>query len=113
MGEKASEYKEDAKYAGTQTLEQFSRDLTALAEEGKLDPVIGREEEIKRVIQVLSRRTKVIIPVSLVNQGLEKRPSWKDLRQESPMASVPETIRDKRLLHPGSDCHGGRIQISW
>ena len=52
MGEKASEYKEDAKYAGTQTLEQFSRDLTALAEEGKLDPVIGREEEIKRVIQL-------------------------------------------------------------
>ena len=56
-------YKEDlAKNKGakskTATLEQYSRDLTALAREGKLDPVIGREDEIKRVIQILSRRTK-------------------------------------------------------
>lgn len=58
MGEKASEYREDVRGRGTQTLDQYSRDLTKLAEEGKLDPVIGREEEIRRIIQILSRRTK-------------------------------------------------------
>ena len=57
-------YKEDLgkkqgkKKGSTSTLDQYSRDLTALAREGKLDPVIGREEEITRVIQILSRRTK-------------------------------------------------------
>ena len=56
-------YREDlsrkqGKGGKTATLDQYSRDLTALAREGKLDPVIGREEEIRRVIQILSRRTK-------------------------------------------------------
>ena len=63
LGIDPNQYKEDlAKNKGakskTTTLEQYSRDLTALAREGKLDPVIGRDDEIKRVIQILSRRTK-------------------------------------------------------
>ena len=66
MGEDTNAYKEDFQNGKvrnkdrrtTQTLNQYSRDLTQLAREGKLDPVIGREEEIKRVIQILSRRTK-------------------------------------------------------
>ena len=64
MGEDKSLYKEDLgrkqnrKKGSVSTLEQYSRDLTALARDGKLDPVIGREDEIRRVIQILSRRTK-------------------------------------------------------
>lgn len=64
MGEDANYYREDFQNGRprgkkpTQTLDQYSRDLTELARNGKLDPVIGRSEEIQRVIQILSRRTK-------------------------------------------------------
>lgn len=63
IGQDGNLYKEDLGKKGDRkakqsTLEQYSRDLTALAREGKLDPVVGREEEIRRVVQILSRRTK-------------------------------------------------------
>ena len=63
MGLEPGQYKEELikkqkKKGSTATLEQYSRDMTALARDGRLDPVIGREEEISRVIQILSRRTK-------------------------------------------------------
>jgi ATP-dependent Clp protease ATP-binding subunit ClpC len=61
----------------TPILDEFSRDLTQLAKEGKLDPVIGREREIERVIQILSRRTKNI-PVLIGERGLEKPLLLKD-----------------------------------
>lgn len=96
MGEKASEYKEEPKARGTQTLEQYSRDLTELAEEGKLDPVIGREEEIHRLIQVLSRRTKNN-PCLIGEPGVGKTAIVEGLAARIASGRVPETIQGKRL----------------
>lgn len=96
MGEKASEYKEEQKARGTQTLEQYSRDLTALAGDGKLDPVIGREEEIQRVIQVLSRRTKNN-PCLIGEPGVGKTAIVEGLAARITAGKVPDTIREKRL----------------
>lgn len=96
MGEKAAEYKEEAKGRGTHTLEQYSRDLTALAEEGKLDPVIGRKEEIQRVIQVLSRRTKNN-PCLIGEPGVGKTAIVEGLAARIAEGKVPDTILGKRL----------------
>lgn len=96
MGEKASEYKDDSKSRGTQTLEQYSRDLTALAEEGRLDPVIGRQEEIQRVMQVLSRRTKNN-PCLIGEPGVGKTAIVEGLAERIASGKVPDTIRGKRL----------------
>ncbi len=96
MGEKANEYREDGRVRGTQTLEQYSRDLTELAEEGKLDPVIGREEEIRRVLQVLSRRTKNN-PCLIGEPGVGKTAIVEGLAARIASGQVPDSILGKRL----------------
>ena len=95
-------YKEDlgrrqGKGSKTGTLDQYSRDLTALAREGRLDPVIGREDEIRRVIQILSRRTKNN-PCLIGEPGVGKTAVAEGLALRIVEGQVPFTVRDKRVL---------------
>lgn len=80
-----------------QALERFSRDLTDLARKGKLDPVIGRDDEIRRVMQVLSRRTKNN-PVLIGDPGVGKTAIAEGLARRIVSGDVPEGLKDKRLL---------------
>ena len=80
-----------------QSLEKFGRDLTRAAEEGELDPVIGRDDEIRRVIQVLSRRTKNN-PVLIGEPGVGKTAIAEGLAQRIVSGDVPEQLRDRRVV---------------
>lgn len=102
IGVDSSLYKEDlAKNRpgnkGGSMLSQFSRDLTAMAEEGSLDPVIGREDEIQRVIQILSRRTKNN-PCLIGEPGVGKTAIVEGLALRIVSGDVPFTVKDKRVL---------------
>lgn len=106
MGEDGNLYREDflngkvrnrSGRSTTPTLDQYSRDLTALAREGKLDPVIGRGQEIQRVIQILSRRTKNN-PCLIGEPGVGKTAIAEGLASKIVEGNIPETIKDRRVL---------------
>ncbi len=93
-GQRVTDQNPEEKY---QALEKFTRDLTGDARRGKLDPVIGRDEEIRRVVQVLSRRTKNN-PVLIGEPGVGKTAIVEGLAQRIAHGDVPETLTDKRVL---------------
>ena len=102
MGKEGESFSEElqaekAKSATTPTLDQYSRDLTALAAEGKLDPVIGREKEITRLIQILSRRTKNN-PCLVGEPGVGKTAIAEGLAQRIVADLVPDTVKNKRVV---------------
>ena len=82
---------------GTPTLDSLARDLTQLAKEGKLDPVVGRSREVKRLIQILSRRTKNN-PVLVGEPGVGKTAIAEGLAQKIILGEVPEEMQEKRLM---------------
>ncbi|MBD3402382.1 ATP-dependent chaperone ClpB [candidate division GN15 bacterium] len=93
----ASRVTDDNPESKYQVLEKYSRDLTAAAREGKLDPVIGREEEIRRVIKILSRRTKNN-PVLIGEPGTGKTAVAEGLAQKIARGEVPDTLKDRTVV---------------
>jgi ATP-dependent Clp protease ATP-binding subunit ClpC len=93
----ASQSKPQATDLETPTLDQFGRDLTAMVREGKIDPVIGRDKEIERVIQILSRRTKNN-PCLIGEPGVGKTAISEGLAHKIIDGNVPETLKDKRVV---------------
>ncbi|MCM1982637.1 ATP-dependent chaperone ClpB [Lyngbya confervoides] len=92
--QKVTDQNPEGKY---ESLEKYGRDLTQLAREGKLDPVIGRDDEIRRTIQILSRRTKNN-PVLIGEPGVGKTAIAEGLAQRILARDVPESLRDRRLI---------------
>ncbi len=103
MGKTGREYREEMarngrnQGRGTQTLDQYSRDLTKLAREKRLEPCIGREEEIRRLIQTLSRRTKNN-PCLIGEPGVGKTAIVEGLAQRIAEGTVPDSVKGRRLL---------------
>ncbi|MCS7180490.1 MAG: AAA family ATPase, partial [bacterium] len=93
-GEKIEDREGETKY---RVLEKYTKDLTELARKGKLDPVIGRDEEIRRVIQVLSRRTKNN-PVLIGEAGVGKTAIVEGLARRIASGDIPDTLKNKRIL---------------
>jgi len=93
-GQRVTDPRAESKYGA---LEKYSRDLTMLAREGKLDPVIGREDEIKRVMQVLTRRTKNN-PVIIGEAGVGKTAIVEGLAQKIAADDVPDSLKGKRVI---------------
>jgi len=93
-GQRVTDPRAESKYGA---LEKYSRDLTMLAREGKLDPVIGREDEIKRVMQVLTRRTKNN-PVIIGEAGVGKTAIVEGLAQKIMADDVPDSLKGKRVI---------------
>jgi ATP-dependent Clp protease ATP-binding subunit ClpB len=93
-GERVTDENPESKF---RALEQYTRDLTELARAGKLDPVIGRDEEIRRVMKILSRRTKNN-PVLIGEPGVGKTAIVEGLAQRIAGGEVPETLKDRRVL---------------
>jgi len=97
MPSRASKASGTSKGGKTSTLDKFSRDLTAMAREGKFDPIIGREEEINRVMQILARRTKNN-PALIGEPGVGKTAIAEGLAQKIISEDVPDILRGKRLV---------------
>lgn len=83
--------------SATETLDKFSRDMTALAKKNKFDPIVGRDKEIERIVQILSRRTKNN-PCLVGDPGVGKTAIVEGLAQKIAEGNVPDTLKNKRIV---------------